>query len=244
MLSAVITAGARVKGAFARELGTEVKALARVREQTMLDRAINAARSAGAGRIAVVGGSEIARACAANVERIVAEGWDGAVNVRNALAVWDDAATVLYLTSDMPYVDGTALSEFTNQAPEGFLAMPICDAASFERRFPNAPPFGVAVGGERVVNGGAFIIPAAAAGKVQRLAARFFQARKSVPAMAALLGPVLALEFLFHRLTIAKLERHAQRLLGVPVRAVRDAPPELAYDVDTLEEYRYAATHS
>jgi hypothetical protein len=33
-------------------------------------------------------------------------------------------------------------------------------------------------------------------------------------------------------------------LLGIPAHAVRNAPPELAYDVDVLEEYRYAIARS
>jgi len=43
------------------------------------------------------------------------------------------------------------------------------------------------------------------------------------------------------RLTIAALERQARRRLGVPAFAIRGASPDLAYDIDTLDEYTYAA---
>ena len=40
------------------------------------------------------------------------------------------------------------------------------------------------------------------------------------------------------------LEARAQRVLGVPVAALRNAPAELAYDADTIREYVYAVARS
>ncbi|MBV8722740.1 MAG: NTP transferase domain-containing protein, partial [Candidatus Eremiobacteraeota bacterium] len=58
-MKAVITAGGRITGEFAREAGTPIKALVRVRGVTMLDRIVDALRGAGAQRIAIVGGEEV-----------------------------------------------------------------------------------------------------------------------------------------------------------------------------------------
>jgi hypothetical protein len=41
---------------------------------------------------------------------------------------------------------------------------------------------------------------------------------------------------------VEDVEAYARRVLGIPVGAVRGADPGLCYDVDTLEEYRYACT--
>ena len=60
----MITAGGRINGAFAELAGTRVKALARVRGITMLQRMIDALRAAGVNRLAVVGGEEVRAACA------------------------------------------------------------------------------------------------------------------------------------------------------------------------------------
>lgn len=240
-MNAVITAGARVDGEFAQRIGTRVKALARIGDRSMLGAAIEAARSAGATGIAVVGGREVRDACGHLVERIIDESDSGAVNLRRAFTAWDDDAPLLYLTSDMPFISAQGLCAFMKAFPPDCLAVPVTDCAAFERQFPGAPPFGIEIGGERVVNGGAFWIPARARARVESLAIRFFNARKSIPRMAALLGPVLCLRFALRRISIAALEREAQRKLGIPARAVRGASPELAYDVDTLEEYVYAA---
>jgi CTP:molybdopterin cytidylyltransferase MocA len=240
-VNAVITAGARVDGDFARRIGTRVKALARIGSRSMLGTAIEAARNAGATRIAVVGGREVRDACGNLVDNVIEESHSGAVNLRRALTAWDDDAPLLYLTSDMPFVNAQALRTFMDAFPPDSLAIPVTDCTAFERRFPGAPPFGIEIGGERIVNGGAFWIPARAAAPLESLAIRFFNARKSIPRMAALLGPILCLRFALRRVSIAALEREAQRKLGIPARAVRGASPELAYDVDTLEDYVYAA---
>jgi GTP:adenosylcobinamide-phosphate guanylyltransferase len=243
-LNAVITAGARVSGEFARRTGTDVKALARIGNRSMLEATIEAARGAGVTRIAVVGGAEVRAACGDSVDRAIDEADDGESNIRRALSAWDPGAPLLYLTSDMPFINAQALRAFLQAVPSDALALALTDCADFERRFAGAPAFGIDLAGERVVNGGAFWIPPNAAARIETFAVRFFSARKSAARMAALVGPVFCLRFMLRRLSIEALERHAQHLLGIPARAIRGASPDLAYDVDTLEEYVYAAEHA
>jgi len=243
-LNGVITAGARVDDEFARRTGTGVKALARIGERTMLGAAIEAARAAGVTQLAVVGGEEVRSACAGSVDRFIDDAGSGEANIHRALGAWEPDAPLLYLTSDMPFVNAQALRAFLQAVPPDALSIPLTDCAEFERRFPGAPPFGIEIAGERVVNGGAFWIPANGAGRIEAFAERFFSARKSVMRMAILLGPVFCVRFMLRRLSIQALECHAQNVLGIAARAVRGAPPELAYDVDTLNEYEYAANHA
>jgi CTP:molybdopterin cytidylyltransferase MocA len=238
--SAVITAGGRVEGEFARLIGTSVKALAPFAGSTFLHRTISALRDAGIERVAVVGGEEVRRACAGDVDQIIPESPEGAENLRRALYAWNGDAPLLYSTSDMPFITPTAVQQFLNSTTAGTLALPLTEWEDFERRFPHAPPFGITLCGEKVVNGGVFAIPAGGAPRIEAFARRFFDARKSPLRMAQLTGPMLLLQFLLKRLSVAKLQEHAERLLGMQARAVRSAPAELAYDVDILEEYRYA----
>lgn len=242
--SAVITAGGRVDGEFARLIGTQVKALAPFGGGTLLSRTIEAVRASGIERIAVIGGREVHASCAHRVEVVIDESSEGSENLVRALHAWDEPAPLLYLTSDMPFVSAPALKDFTDRAPAGSLALPLTEWRAFEKRFPGAPPFGITLAREKVVNGGTFAIPHAAISRIERFAVAFFEARKSVWRMAQLTGPVLLAKFALRRLGVAQLEAHAQRLLGVPATAVRNAPPELAYDVDTLEEYRYAVARA
>jgi hypothetical protein len=51
------------------------------------------------------------------------------------------------------------------------------------------------------------------------------------------------LRFLLGRASVNALEERARRVLELPVAAVRDAPPELAFDADTATDYAYALEH-
>ncbi|MGR4064791.1 MAG: NTP transferase domain-containing protein [Vulcanimicrobiaceae bacterium] len=239
-----ITAGARVDGDYADLAGTSVKALAAVRGRTMLDRVLDAALEIAPSEcVAVVGGGQVRAACDARGVRTIDESASGGENVRRALTAWRRDVPLLYLTSDMPYVTGAAIRGFLASVPPHTVAMPVCDRASFVQRFPGAPPFGVTLAGECVVNGGAFLIPPAARGRVVDLATAFFDARKSPARMAAIAGPAALVRLIFKRLSIAAVERRASHVLENAAIAVRGCAPELAYDADDAAEYRYACSH-
>lgn len=243
-MKAVITAGGRIADEYAREAGTTVKALVRIRGATMLDRIIDALRGAGATRIAVVGGSEVRNACSARVERIVDEASSGSENLVNALRAWpDDGEPLLYATSDMPYVDAVAVGDFLGRVPAGHVALPLAKAGDFSQRFPGCPPCGITLAGERVVNGDVFYVPPGLLERVERVAARFFDARKHPWQMARLVNGRVLVRFFLGRLRIEDLEAHGQRVLGVPARAIRGCKPELAFDADTVADYRYVIAH-
>lgn len=242
-MRAVITAGGRIGGAYAAAAGTTVKALAPVRGVTLLRRAIDAARGAGAREIAVVATAEARPECAGSVERVIDASDDGARNVLAALAAWPDDDALLYLTSDLPYVTHDALEDFVSRS-DGTLAMSLSSFDAFVRRFPGAPHTGIRIGAERVANGGAFLIPAGAAARAGERAAAFFRARKHPLRMARIAGVGILVRYIAGQLTIEALERRASRTLGLPVQAVRDCAPELAFDADELAEYEYAREHA
>jgi GTP:adenosylcobinamide-phosphate guanylyltransferase len=244
-MKAVITAGAYIDGDFAAAAGTRVKALAPVGGVTMLQRMIDSLRSVGVQRIAVVGGDEVRRACETRVERFVDESPSGGENLLRALRAWpSDGEVLLYATSDLPYVTAPAIDAFVTRVPVGTLAVALTEFSDFESRFPSAPPsFGITLAGERVVNGGLFSLPDGSAERVAAIATRFFDARKQPWRMAGLIGPLALLRFLLGRLSVSDLEAMALRVLEMPASAIRHCDPELAFDVDTAAEYRYACAN-
>lgn len=243
-LKAVVTAGGRVDGEFARVIGTPVKALAPMNGTTMLSRTLSVLREAGIGQIAVIGGDEVRAACAGAADKLLAEQQSGAENVRTALRAWDAAEALVYATSDMPFITAGAVRDFLNAAAPGAVALPLTEWPDFIARFPNPPEFGVRFGSEKVVNGGVFLIPPGGARAIEAFAVRFFDARKSVWSMARLAGPLILARFLTGSLRVSDVESRASAVLGIPARAVRSAAPELAFDVDELAEYNYAIEHS
>jgi hypothetical protein len=243
-MKAVVTAGGRITGEFAQAAGTQVKALAPVRGVTMLQRMIDALRSADVTEIAVVGGNEVRAACGSAVERFVDESPSGSENLLRALRAWPDTERLIYATSDLPYVTGTAIADFTSRVGIGTLAVSLAEYGAFADRFPGASGFGITLGGERVVNGGVFSIPQGAPEKLAAMATRFFEARKRPWRMASLVGPGVLIRFLSGRLRVADLETMALHVLQVPAQALRGCAPEIAFDVDTLAEYRYACVQA
>lgn len=243
-MKAVITAGGRIDGAFATEAGTYVKALAPIRGVSMLDRIIEALRASGAERVAVIGGAEVRAACDKRVERVIDETPSGSENMLRALHAWpDDGERLVYATSDLPYITPFAIAAFLARVPDDTLAIALSGHDAFCRRFPGAPRFGITLAGERIVNGGVFTVPPGSMQRLTAIATGFFEARKRPWRMASLVGPSILFRFLLRRLSVADLETRALRVLSMPARAIRDCAPELAYDVDTFEEYKYARAH-
>jgi hypothetical protein len=62
--------------------------------------------------------------------------------------------------------------------------------------------------------------------------------------MARLLGPKLLLRYVLRRLTIGDVEARAGEILRVRATGIRDSAPELCYDIDSLDDYRYACART
>jgi hypothetical protein len=159
--------------------------------------------------------------------------------VLRALGAWP-GQRFAFLTSDLPFATGAGLRDLIERSEGLALTMALADADAYEARFPGAPGHSVVLGGERVANGNAFMIAADAIEPVRTMATRFFDARKSLPRLALLLGPAMCLRFALKRLTIDAIEAYGRRRLGLAVGALRGCDPGLCYDVDALEDYEYA----
>ncbi|MGA2394925.1 MAG: NTP transferase domain-containing protein [Candidatus Lustribacter sp.] len=234
-----MTAGGRVDGAFAAAIGTPVKALAPFGERLLLDVVLDAIAQCGIAEIAVVGDEALAPHLGGRA-RLIPAAADGAINVARALDAWPDGDDLLFATSDLPFAAAADLRTFLDRSAAFELTMPLAEAAAYASAYPDAPPHVTALGGERVAGGGVFFIAGAARAPLRAVAGRFFAARKSPFGMARLLGSALLLRYCVRRLRIAHVERRAARVLGLRAAAVRDAAPGLCYDVDTLDDYRYA----
>jgi CTP:molybdopterin cytidylyltransferase MocA len=240
-MRAVITAGGLVGGAFADAIGTEVKALAPFGARTMLDVALDACEGAGIDGVTVIGGPEVRARLATRAVRVIDAALDGGTNVLRALDAWPGERFV-YLTSDMPFASAAGVRDLIERSGDLALTMALADVDAYDACFPGAPGHSVALGGERVANGNAFVVAPAAVVPARTMATKFFDARKSLLKLALLLGPSMCLRFATKRLTIADIEAYGRRRLGVAVGALRGCDPGLCYDVDTLEDYEYART--
>ncbi len=242
-MRAVITAGGLVEGSFAATIGTRVKALAPFGSTTLLDVVLDGCAGAGIDGVVVIGGIDVRAHLAGRDVRIVDAALDGATNVLRALDAWPNERFV-YLSSDLPFANAGGLRDLIARSDGFALTMALADVDAYAARFAGAPDHSVALGGERVANGNAFVLDPSAVEPARSLATKLFEARKSLVRLALLLGPALCWRFATKQLTIAQLEAYGRRRLGVAVGALRGCDPGLCYDVDTLEDYRYACTLS
>ncbi len=240
MLRAVVTAGGRVDETFAAAIGTPVKALAPFGNGVLLEVVLSAIAGAGIGEVAIVGGREIEPH--RGTARLIPAAAGGAANVARALDAWPEEDDLLFATSDLPFITAAGLAAYLAASTAYDLTLPLAGAAAYEAAYPGAPPHVTELGGERVANGSVFFIRSDARAAVRTVAGRFFEARKSAIGMARLLGPALLVRYLVRRLRIADIEGRAASVLGARAAAIRDASPGLCYDIDTLEDYRYACS--
>jgi CTP:molybdopterin cytidylyltransferase MocA len=238
---AVITAGGTVDGEFANQIGTTIKALAPFASRTLLDTGLDACAGAGIGEVAVVGGAEVRAHLRGAGVRVIEAAADGGVNVLRALDAWP-GERFIYLSSDLPFLAAGGLRDFIERSRPFAVSMALASEPRYRARFPDAPPHAVSLRGERVVNGSAFILAPEAVAPARALAVRLFDARKSLFALARLLGPALCARFVTRRLAVSDIEAFGARALRLPVAAVRDCDPGLCYDVDTVEDYRTACS--
>ena len=238
-MRAVITAGGLVDAEFAAAIGTRVKALAPFGTRTLLDVVLDACAGAQIDAVAIVGGAEVRAHLRGTGVHVVDAAEDGGTNVLRALDAWPGEPFV-YLASDLPFATAEGLLDLVERSAGRSLTMGLCSAEAYGRRFPDAPPFGVALRGERVVNASAFVFAPEAVAPARAFAVRLFDARKSLWAMARLLDLALIVRFATRRLGVVDVEAYGRRVLGCEAAAVRDCDPGLCYDVDTLDEYSYA----
>lgn len=236
----MITAGGTIEGTFAAAVGTPVKALAPWGTGTLLDAVLDACAGAGITDVAVVGGAAVGAHLAGRPDvRVIEAAADGGANVLRALDAWP-GERIVYLTSDLPFVTEEGVRDIVARSASYALTMGIASEAAYAARFPGAADHAVRLRQERVVNACAFVIAPEAVAPLRDFATRFFAARKSLVRMAILLGPLMTLRFALRQLGVDEVEAFAARRLGISVAAIRNADPGLCYDVDALDEYRYA----
>ena len=245
---AILPAGGRVSPELAAEAGTDVKAMIRFGEETILARTIRVLREGGlARRIVAIGGEAVrgeAESCGAHA---LVEASTGPENILNGLR-WlrsqpDPPRRVLVVTTDLPFLDADLMRRFVDLCPpDRAITVPLIARAEWDARFPDATAMFVTLGDGQWTTGCAYLLDAEALERSMPQIERVFAQRKSKLGMVRLLGPVFAYRYLTKTLTVSQIEAKIQAMLGCSGAAVRGAPPELAYDIDDLEDYAFAKT--
>ena len=251
-IDVILPAGGRIEGSFAAESGTPIKALLEVGGQSILERTISALHATGRiGKIVVIGSTELgSHPATALADIVLPEAESGPANIFNGLE-WlkqhqpgdqsQRSARVLILTTDLPFLTPEIITNFLDICPEeADVCVPIIEKTEFEACFPDAPNFYVPLRDGHWTLGCAFLLDPQYILRNRTPIEQVFEARKSQFKMAKLLGPLFILRLLTRRLTVEHISVQCEQILGCKGAVVLGGAPELAYDIDLPEEYRYA----
>lgn len=242
----VIPAGGEIDEGFSRVVGVKSKALIKLNDKTVLRHTIEALRACSQiGRIVVVGSAEVIQHEDAQLAdaRLPETGsspaniWAGAQYLQTQDFPPD---RILIVTCDQPYLKPATFDRFFELCDHSIdFNVPLIVREDYEEAFPGAKATFVRLLDGEWTTGGIFLITIRGLKIAMDHMEKVFKARKSKLGMARLLGVKFVWDYLNKKLTVPDVEQKVMDLLRVRGRAVPGSPPELAFDIDYVEDYHY-----
>ena len=240
MLDAVITAGGRLSPSDAAAFGTDVKALVRVGDRTILESVVGALRATPEIARIVVVGPPAARGTVQGIDEWIDEFPTGEENLMAALAAARTERIVMS-ASDLPFVTPLSYASLVRLVDASIdIGYPIFQREEFLQAYPGGRASFARLADGEWTGGSAFVLNRSPLLRNTDALKRAFGARKSLYALASLLGPVLLAKFMLRQLQVKDVEARASRVLGASVKAIVGADPALAMDCDDFSDLTYA----
>jgi GTP:adenosylcobinamide-phosphate guanylyltransferase len=178
--------------------------------------------------------SQVAQLC----DVVVEPGRDLISSALGGFAGLPDAQRVIVAATDMPLLTAAAVDDFATLA-----ARTPCDVGygfverrNHDRLYPSVRHTWVKLREGTFCGGGISVLRAGAAKQIEPVLRNFADARKSPAKLASLFSPGLVLKVLMGQLSIAELERRADELTGLVCRGLLCRDPEVAVNVDCIED--------
>jgi GTP:adenosylcobinamide-phosphate guanylyltransferase len=251
---AVVPAGGTLEGDFRNRAGCSLRALAPIgrERRPVLQLVVDALRgSRRVGNIVVVGDPSVSPHVTGVDEWIAEEprsGRDGVgqgpANVLRGLSELPRHRAAIVCTSDLPFLTSSAVDGFLDRlSPEVGISAGLVAADDYQRRYADSPPsqFVKLLETGPVAMSCVFCVVPDVLLSNKHALDRAFSARKSQLKTASLLGMRLTYQYVTGRLSLAAIVRRVESILQCRIGVVQDVEPELAFDVDTVEDYCYAA---
>lgn len=163
----------------------------------------------------------------------------GMVNNMLAGCAWflenrPDAEIILGCSSDIPTITGLVVDEFIEACRpwDKGIYYNFVTRKRMEARFPDSRRTYSRLGDIEAAGGDMVMARPDIVERNRETLKAVTDARKKPWRVASVVGPVLLIKFLFHRVTIPDIEKLATRILGAPAKIILDGPPELAMDAD------------
>lgn len=246
-LDVIIPAGGVITEEFARVVGTDSKALVKFNEVSVLKRTIETLRSSSViGRIIVVGSPTVLASDDVQLadHALPAVGGSPAnikVGLEHLAGLDLPPHQVLIVTADLPFLTVEAIHGFL-QLCEGEmdLYVPLVARKDWEEIYPGTDAMFVTLLDGEWTTGCVYMMTVRGFKIGYPYFEKVFEKRKSKLGMAALLGWKFVWDYKMKKLTVTDIEKKITSLLKINGTAVPGSPPELAFDIDYLEDYHYA----
>ncbi|WP_119319180.1 molybdenum cofactor guanylyltransferase [Capsulimonas corticalis] len=245
-MDAVIPAGGEIDAAYQDAAGSRHRALAPIgRSQTpVMQIVVDALRGSGAVASIIAVGHPDLQSKIQGVDRWIDAAPSGPENILAGLA---QAKTPMALvcTSDLPFLQAQSVAAFAERIPaDADIALGLVDADEFNRAYHDAPPstFVTLRGMAPATISGLFATRPKTLIDNSDLLRTAFESRKSQWRSAQLLGPRLTWRFLTRSLALGAVVQRAEAILGCRAAVLEGSAPDLAFDIDAVEDYQYAKT--
>lgn len=246
-LDVVIPAGGQMEEAFARVTGSNCKPLVKFDNKTVIRSTIEALRgSPRINRIIVVGSEavinheDMALATAALPE-LGSGPKNIMVGIEHLLSMDLPPDRVLIVTSDLPFLTPAVVEQFLDLCDHNIdFNVPLIERPDYEEAYPGAEATFVKLLDGEWTTGCMYEVSVRGFRTALTHIEEVFNRRKSKLGIARMLGFKFVWDYLNKKLTVPDIEAKITELLRVRGKAVPGSPPELAYDIDYIEDYQYA----
>ncbi len=234
-IDAVVLAGASNQGLLRTESQAEFEALIEVAGRPLVDYVVQALMgSEHIHDIVLVGPEALEQIYSEQRIRIVRNGGSMAENIKLGLTQVSGQHQVLLVTADIPLLTTEAVDDFLDRcrAKKAAIYYPVVSQEANERAYPGVKRTYLKLVEGVYTGGNLALIEPEVVNRCYRVLEKAVALRKQPVKLIRMLGLRFIVKFACHRLTIADIERQAQKILGFTGVAVPCPYPEIGVDVD------------
>jgi GTP:adenosylcobinamide-phosphate guanylyltransferase len=239
-LDAIVLAGGPPDAISALEPGAPNKAFVRVGGVPLVQRTLNGLRaSSRIDRIvAVAPPSAAAHPALAGASEVRGDGARMLESLRSGMQGFTEHALVVVAVSDLPALDAPAVDEFVDAvlARDLDLAYACVERRYHQAAYPEFPHTWARMRDGSFCGGGLVALRPRVLPRLDTLLDALGRARKSPLRLAGLFGWDVLARFAIGRLRIEDAEARGSRLLAARVGAIRCTQPQIALNVDRVED--------
>lgn len=237
-MDAIVLAGGSSDDPLAARYGVPSKTLVPVRGRPMVEFTLEALRATPQVERIVYVGPVPSGGLSPAPDVVLPDQGSMLANLEAALAE-AGSEQVIVASGDNPFITPEAVRDLLERAPEAALVYPIVPKEAVEARWPGMRRTYARLRDGVFTGGNLILLDKALFTRALPMARRIIALRKRPFALAGTVGWGVLLKLLLGRLRIADVERRAQQLFGVPMRALVTNHAEVGVDADSEEDIRW-----